>query len=187
MERKRRIYLSALISIFVLFACVETKIIMVDEKTQLENQILGSFEQMEKELVLVSSVRDALERADGVAPAQKEALLAMMNRRFNEDDVSQLKALGVFGEGRSGLLYFFENERTKNDAKFRSFARRIMKEENRDRTTIMRRIVSITPNLERGDYHIVEEFMYKLNLAASSPGVRVQNTEGQWVEKANEE
>jgi len=55
--------------------CVKLKPVVLNRKTQLENQILGAFQRLEQDLVLASSVRGAAASAR-LSPMQREALEA---------------------------------------------------------------------------------------------------------------
>lgn len=163
--------------------CVSLKVISVDQKTQLENQILGSFSDLQKDLVLVQSVRSEGQAEAKMPPAQREALLAMMNRQFNADDVAELKADGIAGERRDGLLEFFATEKTKTNPGFESGAKRVIAEENRDRGIFMKRAIAINPNLSENDLPKVADLLYRLNVAGSANGTRIQDAAGAWVTK----
>ena len=175
-----------LISLLVSLAmsgCISIKIVSVDEKTQLENQILGSFKALQQDLVLISSVRGEGRQDDAISPARREVIQAMMNRQFNLDDVVALKQKGVVGENNEGLLNFFETEQTRNDDEFRSFAVQIKEDENRDRSVIMKRVIAIDENLSQQDYPLVQKMMYKLNVEDTAPGARIQSPGGEWSNK----
>jgi hypothetical protein len=162
--------------------CVNLKVVAVDQKTQLENQVLGSFGELQKDLVLIQSVRG--EGGEQRIPApQREALQAMMNRQFNMDDVSELKAQGTAGEARTGLLQFIETDRTRGDPAYRAETLRLIEEENRDRTVFMKRVIAVNPNLGEKDYPAVQEMMHRLNADASAPGVMIQDDKGGWAAK----
>ncbi len=165
--------------------CVRMKLVSVDEKTQLENQILGSFEQLQQDLVLVASVRDENGKTPEIPEAKREALVAMMNRQFNLDDVNQLKRDNVAGENNKGLLTFFATDRTRANAEYLAFAKRIIKEENRDRFVIMQRLISTTPSLTKADLPLIRQIFYTLNEAGSAPGTRIQTPDGEWTVKAD--
>ena len=163
--------------------CISLKMVSVDQKTELENQILGSIGELQKDLAMTASVRGDGQKESAIPNAHREALMAMMNRQFNLDDVNDLKARQAAGENLKGLLTFFENERTKNDPNYKALAKRIIETENKDRTVIMRRVLSINPNLTDKDYPIVQSMMYKLNVQGSPPGVKIQKESGEWDTK----
>lgn len=164
-------------------ACVSLKMVSVDEKTELENQILGSFGELQKDLVLVASVRGEGRNEKKIPPAHREALMAMMERQFNADDVADLKAAGTAGEGKDGLLKLFDTERTKNDRAYRDFAKNLVEQENRDRSVILQRVIDMNPNLSGKDLPVVRRMLYRLNAESSAPGTRIQAETGEWIAK----
>jgi len=174
--------LPVLFLLLPLSGCINLKVIAVDQKTQLENQILGSFGELQKDLVLIQSVRGD-EEGTAIPAPQREALYAMMNRQFNADDVMALKIQGVAGEAKTGLLQFFETERTRNDAAFKAEAQRLIEEENHDRTVFMKRVIMVNPNLGEKDYPAVQNLFFRLNADSSPPGVLVQEENGEWKAK----
>lgn len=167
-----------------LSACVSLKVISVDQKTQLENQILGTFSDLQKDLVLIQSVRGEVQGEAPLPPAQREALLAMMNRQFNADDVAELKEAGIAGERKDGLLEFFATDKTRASAAFEASAKRVIDEENHDRTVFIKRVIALNPNLSEKDSVAVAEMLYRLNVEGSPDGTRMQNADGAWVTKA---
>jgi len=167
----------------LLNGCISLKIVSVDQKTQLENQILGSLQAMEGDLVMVASVRGAGEQNDRISKAHKEALMAMLNRQFNADDLLEMKNAGVVGEKNDGLLAYFETERTRNDAEFSELSKRIFEEENRDREIIMKRIIAMNDKLTMKEYPQVKKMMYMLNVQNSLEGHKIQDESGKWTVK----
>lgn len=163
--------------------CMNFKLIAVDRKTQLENQILGSFGELQKDLVLMQSVRGEGQDSAALPPAQREALQAMMNRQFNADDIAVLKAQGVAAETRSGLLVLRDTPRTERDADFKAEAKRLLDEENRDRQVFMKRVIAINPKLSEKDLPHVQSMLFRLNADGSAPGTLIEDDHGAFVAK----
>lgn len=161
-------------------SCVTLKMVSVDQKTELENQILGSINSLQDDLVLMSSVRGN-NKQQSIPPAHREALYSVMNRQYNLDDVNALKQQGIAGEATNGLLQFFETNQTQNSKSYEEFARRIIKEENNDRSIIMKRVISINQNLTPDDKKLVQKIMHKLNVQSSPENTKVENISGQWT------
>jgi hypothetical protein len=164
-------------------ACVSIKMISVDQKTQLENQILGSFEALQGDLVLIASVRGEGQTRPDLPPAKREALMAMMNRQFNLDDLNDLRRRGIAGEKQDGLLVMRDTDRTRGDSAYAQFARGIIDQENRDRTIIMNRVLSMNPSLTAADMPIVRSMMHKLAAESAPPGTPIEMENGQWIIK----
>ena len=147
----------------------------MDRKTQLENQILGSFPRLEPELLLASSVRGGLR---GGQAAEREALVqALMDREFNRDDIDELKREQVLGEGRDGLLVELKAPADPERARL---ARDLLREENRDRMLVMRHVIASNPRLGERDLAVVQRAFHRLNAGAARPGDLVQEADGRW-------
>ena len=102
-------------------------------KTALENQILGSYEELGNKVLLLASARSIdeevkLEPATKIPKGKLNALRVMQRQKFNQDDIQDLKNPQVAGEGYDGLLNFFETERTKTDTGFKEFSSAIVAE-----------------------------------------------------------
>ena len=152
-----------------------------DEKTALENQILGSYRELEEDVWMVASVRSTEDEIKKVEmPTSKRKVLdAINNQKFNADDVLQLKKEQAAGENSSGYLVFFENERTGKDPEYRKFAEEIIGRENEYRKIIMEELA------ESGNSKIeeVEKAFAKMRAEESPKGTRIQSEDGKWSAK----
>jgi len=156
-------------------ACVKLNPTILDHKTQLENQVLGSFQRLERDLVLASSVRG--DRAQPLSPLQREALEAMMTREFQRDDIEQAKREGRVGEATSALLVSLDAP--KEEPARRAFER-LIRRENSARTVLIRRVIQLNRELSDRDLPLVRRIFYRLNVKAARPGDRVQRENGSW-------
>jgi len=168
--------LAALLLLATGQGCVKLKPVVLNRKTQLENQILGAFQRLEQDLVLASSVRGAAATAK-LSPLQREALEALMIREFYRDDIDALKQEQVVGEARSGLLELLTEPKLPEQLQE---ARRLLKRENDARTVIMSRVIQANRALSERDLPLVRRVFYRLNRQTASPGDRVQLENGQW-------
>ena len=121
---------AGLFAMMLLSACfgklVDVNVTVVDEKTALENQILGSYEELGNEMTLLASVRSVdesgkLKSVPEIPPGKRKAIRAMQRKEFNRDDIANFKKLGCAGESNDGLLVFIEVEKTRTDPKFKKF------------------------------------------------------------------
>ena len=157
--------------------CVSLKPVVLDRKTQLENQILGAFQRLEDDLILASSVRG--ERAEPkLTPLQREALEAMMLREFIRDDIEELKTKQVVGEGKDGQLVVLSQPGEEPEAKR---VKGLVDQENGCRKVIVERVVGSSRELSERDLPLVRQLFYRLNLQTARPGDRVQQENGAWT------
>ncbi|MBT3923649.1 MAG: DUF1318 domain-containing protein [Nitrospina sp.] len=175
--------------VFLISGCaeklVDVTVTIVDQKTALENQILGSYEELGNEVLLLASVRSVdeegkLKPAVEIPQGKLKALRALQRQEFNRDDIQEFKKTLCAGEGNDGFLKFFENERTKTDAEFKAFSNAIMAEENEDRITILQRIVATNENFTEKDFPIVQKISASLNRDNAKPGEKIQLENGEW-------
>lgn len=177
--------------VLCLTACgklVGVDVTVVDQKTALENQILGSYEELGNEMLLLASVRSVdeegkLKTVADIPPGKKQAIRAMQRQEFNRDDIQSFKQSGVAGEGNAGLLVFFENEKTKQDTQFNSFAQAILQEENEDRLAILKRTIATNEAFSDGDLPKVQKIFASLNRDSAQPGEKIQQENGEWTVK----
>jgi len=170
--------LAALALLAAAGGCISLKPVILDRKTQLENQVLGAFQRLEQDLILTSSVRgEAQGQAAKLSPLQREAVEAMMVREFYRDDIDALKQDQVVGEGNQGLLVVLSRPEAPERA---AEMDRLVKLENESRTVIIRRVIQTNRELSDKDLPLVRSIFYRLNRQTARPGDRVQLESGQW-------
>jgi len=167
---------------------VQVDVTIIDQKTALENQVLGSYEEIGKDMMLLASVRSVdkegrLKRAPDIPLGKKEAIRARQRQEFNRDDIEQFKRTQVAGEGNEGLLVFFETERTRTDAAFRERVRALIDQENEDRVILLKRIVATNETFSEGDLPKVQKIFASLNRDNARPGDKIQMEDGKWAVK----
>ena len=167
---------------------VDVNVTIVDQKTALENQILGSYEELGNEVLLLASVRSVDEEGKlkpviEVPKGKRKALRAMQRQEFNRDDIQGFKNTSCAGEGNDGLLKYFENERTLKDSDYKKFVVAILQEENEDRLTILQRIVATNENFSEKDLTKVQKISASLNRDNAQAGEKIQSDEGVWSTK----
>ena len=167
---------------------VGVNVTIVDQKTALENQILGSYEELGSDMMLLASVRSVdengkLKTVAQIPPAKLKAIRAMQRKEFNRDDIQLFKQIGCVGEGNEGFLVFFDIERTRKDPKFKTFAQTIVAEENEDRLATLERIVATNAAFSDGALPKVKTISASLNRDNAKPGEKIQLEDGTWTVK----
>jgi uncharacterized protein YdbL (DUF1318 family) len=152
------------------------------EKTALENQVLGSYQQIESDTWLIASARAVGSTPSAVlSGSKKEVMEAVQNRKFNKDEVDELKAGKVVGENNHGLLQTLPHARYDGDPAFRLYVDQIVSEENNDRMIIYERVMTVNQN--SAESAKANEIFARLNFDNSAPGTMIQNADGTWMEK----
>jgi hypothetical protein len=167
---------------------------VVSERTSLENQVLGTYNSLSEELLLVASVRGVsptgkIEARPERSPEQRDATRALETVSFHADDLESFKRLGWVGENREGLITPFPREIPKSlPPDLKSFAtlyneeefRQVIDEVNQSREVLMQRVVQTNENFTAKDLPAIRKVFAKINRQNSAPGTRVQAEDGSW-------
>jgi uncharacterized protein YdbL (DUF1318 family) len=177
------------------WGCVSAKINVVDERTALENQILGQYEELDRELLLVASVRAAPTPASAtptgevagpglpaISRLRDEALRARQTQQFNRDDLDELKGKGCLGEGGDGLLAPRDCEAAGGPAVAERIAR-LVETENQARRSILRYVLASSPDLTEQDLPKLTAAWSRLAREQARPGEWIQDPAGEWKHK----
>lgn len=185
-----------LILLLLLAGCTlaEVKVEVQSERTTLENQVLGTYNALDREMLLLASVRGVDAQGEIREPPtqsgeQRDAVAAMQVMAFHEDDVDAFKRLGWVGENRMGTLTAFEMDRTGTPEDLSAFARDYPAEEleavvaqvNEARETLMRRVIETNESLTDADLDRVRRVFGRLNAENALPGEQVQTPDGTWA------
>jgi uncharacterized protein YdbL (DUF1318 family) len=159
---------------------------VVDERTALENQVLGTYRELNQEVLLMASVRyidpsGQLQQSPPLPPGKKEVIRALQRVSFNKDDLNRFKAMGVIGENKEGGVTLLSPE--KVPAEEQAFLDNLIKEENADREVIMNRVIETNETLSTKDLPRVHRMFAALNRDKAHPGEWVQRENGEWIQK----
>ena len=188
--------ISCLLAAFLLSGCTLAKVDVnvVSERTSLENQVLGTYNSLSEDLLLVASVRGVsptgkIDAPPLRSPEQQDATQALETISFHADDIESFKRLGWVGENREGLLTPFPREIPKNtDKDLQAFAtlyteaefRQVIDEVNQSREVLVRRVVQTNENFTDKDLPAIRRVFAKINRQNSASGTRVQADDGSW-------
>ncbi|HIJ94292.1 MAG TPA: DUF1318 domain-containing protein [Desulfuromonadales bacterium] len=181
----------------VLSGCTLAKVDVnvVSERTSLENQVLGSYNSLSEDMLLVASVRGVsptgtVEAPPRHTPEQVDATQALETIAFHADDIEAFKRFGWIGENREGLLTPFARDvppgappelkqlaAQYGDAEFQQ----VLKEVNQAREVVMLRVVQTNENFSLKDLPAIRTVFAKINRQNSLPGTRVQAADGTWM------
>jgi len=172
------------------------KVDVVSERTSLENQVLGTYNALDREMLLVASVRGVDTEGRVQTPPrqsreQQDVLLAMQVLSFHEDDLQAFKQLGWVGENKEGLLTIFPMTKEKVPKERKEFADRYTEEEfksvvekmNSAREIVMRRVIALNENFTEADLPVVRSVFAKLNAENAKSGDKYQAEDRTWKVK----
>ncbi|MDB9823035.1 DUF1318 domain-containing protein [Deltaproteobacteria bacterium] len=174
----------------------EVNVNVVSERTALENQVLGSYNSLDQDVLLVASVRgvDPLGRIQ-IPPERsqehKDAVEGMQIMAFHADDVEVFKQLGWAGENNKGLLTPFVMDKGDIPEDLKETASQygeeefntILNEVNSARDLVIRRVVEINDNFTMNDLPQIRTVFAKINRENALAGERIQNEDGSWTVK----
>jgi hypothetical protein len=167
---------------------------VVSERTSLENQVLGTYNSLSEDLLLVASVRGVsptgkIDAPPPRSPEQQDAVRALETIAFHADDLESFKRLGWVGENREGLVTPFPRDIPKmvtpelqafatlySDAEFRQ----VIDEVNQSREILMQRVVQTNENFTAKDLPAIRKVFAGINRQNSAPGTKVQADDGTW-------
>jgi hypothetical protein len=177
----------ALLSLFSIFCSIRTpKVQITGEKTALENQILGTYNEIEEDVWMVASLRAADPNKEvEISEGKKRVLEAMQNRDFNRDDIAEFKRDGAIGEDNRGLLTLRPSDKLE-DEDYKQLVEEILEEDNEDRMVIMRRVIEVNEEFTEDDLPAVREVFAKLNREKAKDGEWIQLPDEGWVRKGEE-
>ncbi len=154
------------------------------EKTALENQVIGTYEQIEEDVWTLASVRSTnTNQQTTMSDEKKRVLEAVRGRKFNKDDIVEFLEKGYVGENNQGLLELIDAEKLENDSELKNRVVQIIKSENDYRKTIMDRIILLNEYAaEAGEKNVAGVFA-NINQDNAPSGSWIQNDNGEWIQK----
>lgn len=185
-------------TLFLLLGCTlaQVRVNVVSERTALENQVLGSYNSISQDVLLVASVRgvDPLGRIKTPTRKSREyqdAVEAVETISFHGDDVDIFKRLRWVGENNQGLLTPFPMDKKGVPENLKGFVARyqadefntVVQEVNRARETVILQVVEINENFSKEDLPKIRKVFGKLNRENALPGEKIQEEDGSWMIK----
>jgi len=159
---------------------------LTSQRTALENQVMGSYRELDDDMILASSVRGGKANGMPISPEKKGAIDAREDQEFNRDDIDELKNKGLIGETAAGTVALLPKSlggHVRTKAKEILLANRLVDEENRDRATIWKRIIASNENLATKDLPEVRRTYAKMQRDQATPGQWLQDKSGRWEQK----
>jgi len=195
--RKNICYIPMALGLALFFSgCTLAKVDVnvVSERTSLENQVLGTYNSLSEDMLLVASVRGVsptgkIDAPPRHTPEQVDATRAMETIAFHADDIETFKRFGWVGENLEGLLTPFARETPKvASSELKTFAanyseaefQQVVKEVNQSRETLMMRVVQTNENFTVKDLPAIRKVFARINRQNSAPGSKVQEPDGRW-------
>jgi len=188
MTYKRQMFVWGLAMVLLLMYCSvkAPEVSVTGEKTALENQVIGTYQQIEEDVWTLTSVRSV---GNNTAPQpkmsenKKKVLEAVQGRKFNKDDVEEFLKAGIVGENNRGFLEIIHPEKIGKDETLKNRVEKIVQSENEYRKIIMERIIVLNENAAQAGEENVGHIFAKMNKDNAAPGSWIQLDSGEWVQK----
>jgi len=181
----RKITFCLSITLFLQCAVIPPEIKLTGEKTALENQIIGTYDEIENESWTSGSRRSTSISGSQTQQKRQSVLQAVQDRKFREDDINELKEEQIAGENNQGYVEILGSERYQNDAEYQQYVDFLIDQENEDRSIIYQRAVTLTVSSTREEKKI-QSMLAKIRATESAPGTMIQQPDGTWIEKPKE-
>lgn len=167
---------------------VGVNVFVVGERTSLEKQVLGTYKSLNADFESYGSVRGvdpdgALRQPPPVTDSKSAAIHALQNRAYNRDDIEDFLRKGFVGEGNRGILILQDATLAREEADRQAFIRALVAEENKDRETLMQRLIDTTPGIAPEDADRVRALYASLNRDQAPAGSLTQGEDGSWLVK----
>ena len=154
------------------------------EKTALENQVIGTYQQIEEDVWTLTSVRSANSvKKPKMSTGKKRVLEAVQGRKFNKDDIDEFLRDGLVGENNQGLLEIRNSEKLGKDPELKNRVTKIVEKENGFRKIIMDRILLLNEKAAEAGEGNVAKIFARINQDNATDGGWIQKENGGWVKK----
>ncbi len=200
---KKNIYfLFFLLPILIFYRCGKSRsccvinlppVTITSERTSLENQILGSYKEIRRDVWIVSSAKTvegvSITSTSNTNILNKDLLInkkvidAVQTLEFDKELVNKYKKYGYIGENNRGFLSYIINDKVENDFVLKEEILNLVKEVNQARLILMLEIINKNDNLTINDLEKVEESTAKLNRESAKKGEWIQLDSGEWILK----
>ena len=162
------------------------------ERTSLENQILGTYQEIREDVWLVSSSQtvEGLNISSSTNTNLKQELSidykiikALETLEYNKTEIKKFKSKGYLGEKNMGLLGYIENSYMESNPIEKQKMYEIMDEVNDSRQVLMLEIINKNENLTLDDLDKVKKTLGDKYKKESKKDEWIQNEEGEWEKK----
>jgi len=158
------------------------------EKTALENQVIGTYQEIEQDAWTLASVRSTApgKQQPTVSKEKKKVFEAVQGRKFNKDDIDEFKKEEIVGENNNGLLEIRSQSKLDADPELKKRVIKIVETENGYRKIIMDRIVVLNESAAKAGDDSVAKIFAKINRDNSGSGTWIQKENGKWAKKGED-
>jgi uncharacterized protein YdbL (DUF1318 family) len=157
---------------------------LTSQRTALENQVMGVYQELDDEVFLLSTMRGPRQQRSQKPDPSGSVVFHRRNQEFNRDDIEELKEKGIVGERWDGLLEEVGGDNSNKDGVYpRELVKVLVNEENSDRRNIWRYVLSRIPEGSGMTLSQIGEAYGKSLLEKAVPGFWLKDKNGVWHKK----
>ncbi len=164
---------------------VPPKVNLTGEKTVIERQIIGDYQEIEKNAWAISSVKRPSTGTNpkGVRKGDAKLIAAMEIREQHLNEIGEYKKDGALGESNTGYLKYIKVAKYESDRLLKKQLMKIMQEENVARRTIFLRCTLSAGKEDETRAAAFGKTFAKERAALANKNDWIQESSGQWVRK----
>ena len=182
--------ISLLVFIYFTANCtiVPPVIRLTGEKTVIERQIIGDYEELEKDAWIISSVKTLVQKEKGSAKFagnDPDLFKALRVRKYHIEKLRNYKNEGAIGETNRGFIKYRTVSKYEKNKNEKGILLKVIKIENDARSTIFKRVLILKNKKKPSKQEInkfAKIFANKQKNAAQKKDW-IQNNSGRWVRK----
>ncbi len=161
------------------------------ERTSLESQILGTYQEIREDVWLVSSSQtvEGLKISSTTntnmlkSDIDYKIIKALETIEYNKNLIKQYKNKGFIGENNEGLLSYISSQIIEYNPKEKEKLFETINEVNNSRLVLMLEVINKNENLTLDDLNKVKKTFASLNIKNARKGEWIQDDEGNWQRK----
>lgn len=184
-----KIMMTGFMVIFMMVGCSvkAPEVKVTGEKTALENQVIGTYQEIEQDAWTLASVRSTTPGKPAEIPKEKKKVFeAVQGRKFNKDDIDEFKKAEIVGESNSGMLEIRNHQKLESDPELKARVTKIVETENEYRKIIMDRVMVLNESAAQAGDETLSRIFSKINQDSSESGTWIQQGDGTWVKKGQQ-
>jgi uncharacterized protein YdbL (DUF1318 family) len=156
---------------------------LTGEKTALQKQVLGEYEELESDDLIIASARLGKQGQAMTFSGQKQTVLeAVKNQKFRQDEIVQLKRDKIIGENNEGFLEIVNPEKLDNPEE-QARTEQLVEGENADRRIIYERSLAVMDIPGEWSRSKIDSLFAAEKRNQTESGTLVQNSQSEWIEK----
>jgi len=176
-QRLNRLY-CWLAALLLLSGCnIQPKMEIVTGQTDMEKQLMGEFEQLDHEAILMAPVRSP---GQSIAPDNIPYRNAIVQRAFRLDEINDWLQQSYLVEKLDGTVHPGTITFPQHNARLAARFHRLWHDENNDRNTIIAHWIANSKDLSSTDHNILGHWLHEARLRQLPKGALIEIAGGKF-------